>query len=49
MMEATDTTLFTGHELGHVWQNGSPTVDINMDFHHLEFFDKRPNSLEGVF
>ena len=36
---------FDYHELGHVWQNGYPTVDISMYYHALEIYDKRPASL----
>lgn len=41
--------LFTRHQLGHVWQNGSPTTDIDMIWHDVEIFDKRPATLPGVF
>lgn len=42
-------SLFERHELGHVWQNGSPTQDISMDWHNIEIYSERPSTLPGVF
>lgn len=36
---------FDSFELGHVWQNGSPTQDIYMDWHSLTVWDQRPDNL----
>ena len=38
----TGDALFSRAQLGHVWQNGSPSVDINMEWHDVEVWDKRP-------
>lgn len=39
-------TLFTTHELGHVWQNGSPTEDIYVDFYGIEIHEHRPADIQ---
>lgn len=36
---------FDSHELGHVWQNGSPTENISMYWHSISIWDQRPTNL----
>jgi hypothetical protein len=35
-------SYFTSHELGHVWQNGSPTQDIYIEFHSIKLDEVVP-------
>ena len=42
-------SYFESHQLGHVWQGGSPTQDIYMEWHNIEIFSKRPSYLPGIF
>ena len=52
-ISASGDSLFSAHQLGHVWQNSGnnngPTQDIYMEFHSIGIYDQRPTNLpQGI-